>query len=42
MLEHEPEKHEPNCGWLATAMCLAAAQQTELGETEIRELWWTI
>jgi hypothetical protein len=34
MLEHKPEKHEPTCGWLASARCLTAAQQTELGENQ--------
>jgi hypothetical protein len=32
MLEHEPEKHEPTCGWLSTVRCLTAARLTELGE----------
>jgi hypothetical protein len=32
MLEHEPEKHEPTCGWMSTARCLTTARLTELGE----------
>jgi hypothetical protein len=34
MLEHKPEKHKPTCGWLASARCLTAARQTELGENQ--------
>jgi hypothetical protein len=32
MLEHEPEKHEPTCGWLAMARCLTAAFLADLEE----------
>jgi hypothetical protein len=42
MLEHEPEKHEPTYGWLATTRCLTAARLTELGKTGILGLRWLI
>jgi hypothetical protein len=32
MLEHEPERHELTCGWLATVRCPTAARQTNLEE----------
>jgi hypothetical protein len=32
MLEHEPEKHKPNCERLATTRCLTVAILVDLGE----------